>query len=346
MKKKLSIAMVAPPFGDTGGPEVVTQNLTDALLELGIDVTLFAPADWKTSAKHIATLDKSIWNMENIKDLPAKEFRKIKIASQEKVLEFQEKFDIIHLHSQRYASEVCKKTNRPCVISFHNRFSEEVFSEMAQTGLHTVALSKSQRGDFETSAVIHNGVPTKQIEYSLHSKDYLIFVGRLSDQKGIDTAIQIALKAKKKLLIFGRIGNTEERKQFFDEKIKPFLDDENIIYKGEVSHSEIYKYLKGASALMLTIRRPEVCPMVVAEALACGTPIIGTKVGPLPELLHDEKVAFLSDDFSELVEVVKNTDRFDRKRCRKYAEENFDSLVMARKYIDLYNVIIRQIKVS
>ncbi|EKD58307.1 MAG: Glycosyl transferase, group 1 [uncultured bacterium] len=337
-KNRISIAMVAPPFGDTGGPEVVTQNLTDALLDMGIDVTLFAPADWNTRAKHVATLEKSIWNM-NIQELAPKEFRKIKILSQEKVLEFQDDFDIIHLHSQRYAAGVCGQTETPCVISFHNRFPADVYNGMVEAGLHTVALSKSQLGDLKASAVIHNGVPTKNIKYSFEKGSYLMFVGRLNDQKGIDTAIQIAIKAEKKLLIFGRIGNTEERKIFFAENIEPFLS-ENIIYKGEVGHDEIYQYLRGASALLLPIRRPEVCPMVVAEALACGTPIIGTMIGPLPELLGNEKIAFLSDDFSELVQAVKNTEIFDRQECRKYAEDNFDSTVMAKRYLELYYEIL------
>ncbi len=333
------IAMVAPPFGDTGGPEIVAQNLTDAFLELGVDVTLFAPADWNTDARHVVSLEKSIWNMKNIRQLGSKEFRKIKISSQEKVLDSQKDFDIIHLHSQRYAAGVCEKAEIPCVISFHNRISKDAFDKMTDVNLYTVALSQSQRGALATSAVIYNGVPTKKIQYSFEAGKYLIFVGRLTDQKGIDTAIEIAREAKQKLLIFGRIGNTQDRKDFFAEKIEPFLS-EDIIYKGEVEHSQVYEYLKGASALLFPIRRPEVCPMVVAEALACGTPIIGTTIGPLPELLNNQKVAFLSDNFAELVNAVKNTHLFDRRACRKYAEENFDSTVMAKKYLKLYEQIL------
>ncbi|MEI7890470.1 MAG: glycosyltransferase [bacterium] len=337
--KKLRVAMVAPPFGDTGGPEIVTQNLTDAFLELGIDVTLFAPGDWHTKAKHIVSLEKSIWNMPSISKLSPRDFRDIKIASQEKVLEFESDFDIIHLHSQRYASALCEKVSIPCLLSFHNRIDDAAFEIIEKTKLYTNALSQSQSGTLKTDAIIYNGVPTKKISYSFEKGEYLMFVGRLNDQKGIDTAIEIAIKSGVKLLIFGRIGNTKERKAFFAEKIEPFLDGINIIYMGEVSHVEIYEYLKSASALLLPIRRPEVCPMVVGEALACGTPIIGTTIGPLPEMLQNEKIAFLSDDFAELVTAVKNTDKFDRKECRKYAKDNFDSLVMAKNYLELYEKI-------
>ena len=249
--KKLRIAMVAPPFGDTGGPEVVTQNLTNAFLQLGIDVTLFAPADWNTAAKHVVTLKKSIWNMENVKELSLAEFRALKIASQEKVLEFQKDFDIIHLHSQRYAAGVAAKAVIPCVLSFHNRFLPEVFDEAVKVNLSTVALSESQRGGMRTSAMIYNGLPVENIKFSLEKGEYLMFVGRLTDQKGIDIAIQIAIKAKKKLLIFGRIGNTQERKDFFAKEIEPFLSD-SIVYMGETTHDQIYEYL--ANIVELNIR--------------------------------------------------------------------------------------------
>ncbi|EKE15981.1 MAG: glycosyl transferase group 1 [uncultured bacterium] len=340
-RKKIKVAVVSPSFGNTGGPEVVAQNLVNALVDLGVDVTLFAPADWKTKARHIPTLKKSIWNMPNIKEMSVEVLRNFRISSQVKILNYQDDFDVVHLHSQKYAYSVGKNLRKPCVLSFHNRFSKDVFDQIKSAGIYTIALSNSQKGSFDVSEVIYNGVPTKNINYSFKEGRYLMFVGRLTDQKGVDIAIQIALKANKKLLIFGRIGNSEERQKFYKEKVQPYLDDKNIIYKGEVSHEKIYEYLREAEALLFPIRRPEVCPMAVGESLACGTPVIGTQIDPLMEMLTDEKVSFLSNDVDELVESVKNTQRFDRRKCRKYAEEKFDSLVMAKRYLDFYEKIIR-----
>lgn len=340
-KGSLRIAMIAPPFGDTGGPEVVTQNLTDALLELGQEVTLFAPMDWKTKATHIPTLRKSLWNMKNLEKRTIEVRRNYIISSQIAVLGYQGSFDIIHLHSQRYAYSVAKNTKTPCLLSFHNKITDPIFKQIKEASASTVALSAYQKGSLRTSAVIHNGVPINKIKFSLKKGSYLIAIGRLDEQKGIDTAIKIAKKANKKLLIFGRRGSSEKRKLYFKDKIEPFLNNDTVIYKDQVDHKTLMNYLREAEALLFTIRRPEVCPMVIMESLACGTPVIGTLTQPLPELLPNKQTAFLSDNENELVEAVKKTHSFDRKKCRKYAEKNFDSIKMAKKYLALYKKILK-----
>jgi glycosyltransferase involved in cell wall biosynthesis len=111
---------------------------------------------------------------------------------------------------------------------------------------------------------------------------------------------------------------------------------------GEVPNKKVHRYLKNAEALLFPLRRPDICPMVVSEALACGTPIIGTAIEPLPELLgKNKKICFLSNNKRDMVRAAKNTDQFDRFACRKYAENKFDSSIMAEKYIKLYKKILR-----
>lgn len=342
--KKIRVAVVAPPFGDTGGPEVVVQNLTDALVERGdVDVTLFAPADWKTKAKHIPTLEKSLWNMKDFKNQTTAVRSNLIISSQVKILSYQDGFDIVHLHSQKNAYAVAKNLKIPCVLSFHNKITRSVFNQIKETDTITVSLSKTQKKDFSTSSSVWNGVPVKKKGYCLEKGKYLISVGRLTDQKGIDVAIKIAKKTNKKLLIFGRIGNSKERQTYFNKKIKPFLDGKRIIYKGEVANEKIYNYLKNAEALLFPIRRPEVFGMVAAESLASGTPVIGTKIDPLPKIIsQNKKIGFLSNNIQELVKSVKNIEQFDRQECRKYAEKYFDSSIMADKYVTLYKKTIRK----
>src|SRR3989338_3620694 len=343
--KKIKIAIVAPPFGDTGGPEIAVQSLVDSLIDKGINVTFFTPADWKTKAKHISTLKQSLWNMKDFKKQTGKVRINLIILSQMEVVNCQNNFDIIHLHSSAYAYAVAKLLKKPCILSLHNRIGSSEFAQIKKAGVYTVSLSNSQKGKLKTAKTIWNGVQIKNIKFSRKKGSYLITAGRITDQKGIDTAIKIAKKAGKKLLIFGRIGNSPERQRYLNQRIKPFLDNKQIIYKGEVSNRKILGYLKNAEALIFPIKRPEVCPMIIAESLACGTPVIGTKIDPLPELLgNNKKIAFLSNSSSKLIEAAKNTDRFNRLECRKYAEKYFDSSIIADKYINLYEKIINKWK--
>lgn len=334
--------MIAPIFGDNGGPGVMVQNLTDALVEKGVDMTLFAPADWKTKARLVPTLKKSLKRMKNYKKFTKLMRNAYLNFSQIKVLKYERDFDIIHLHLQSFAYAVCSNLNKPCVLTFHSPITEPEFTMIKKAGIKTVAISRSQMGSHKAAAVISSGVPVKKIIPSYGKGKYLIAIGRMHTQKGIDLAIKIALKAQKKLLIFGRVENSIRGHRYFNKKIKPRIDGKKIIYMNEVSNKEIIKYLKKAEALLFPIRKSEVFGMVVAEALACGTPVIGSRMNPLPENLHDKKVAFLSDNINSLIKAAKNTDQFDRKKCREYAEKYFDSSLMADRYIKLYSRFVKR----
>lgn len=343
-KKDLKIAMIAPSFGDIGGPEVVTQNLTNALIEKGLDVTLFAPGDWKTKAKHISTLPKSLWNMKDFKDQTEYERRNLILLSQLSVLKHQQDFDILHIQSQRYAYAVAELSEKPCVLTIHNNIAVRDFNQIKKAGVYPVALSEEHGRALKTSAIISNGIETKKIRFSFAKGDYLITIGRLAEAKGIDRAIKIAERANKKLLIFGRIGNSPERQAYFNTKIKPALNNK-IIYMGEASQKDIFRYMKKAEALLFPITPPgrdhlRVVPLVVMEALACGTPIIGAPISSIPKEIKSPGVSCLSNDLDVLTQAAKATGRFNRKKCRELAEKYFDSSVMAKKYIELYQKIL------
>jgi glycosyltransferase involved in cell wall biosynthesis len=344
MIKKIKIAMIMPSFSETGGPEVAVKNLVDALLEKGIDVTLFAPADWHTKAKHISTIPKSLKKIRGLYSQPEQIARNLTIVSQLGVLNYREKFDILHINLQGYTAVLARLAGKPCVLTFHSRINPLDFEQIKRAGAYTVALSQGHKENLPVSAVIENGINTKQIDYSFEKGGYLITIGRLTESKGIEAAIRIAQKTNKKLLIFGRIGYSEKRVEYFNKKIKPFLN-KKIVYKGEASQRKIFRYLKGAEALLFPIAKLDgkplfVCPLVVMESLACGTPVIGTPVDPLPKPLRDPAVACLSKSLSALIRAARNTDKFDRQKCREYSEKYFDNSIMADKYIKLYERLV------
>lgn len=341
VSKKMRIAMVAPCFGPNGGAEVVVQNLTDALLQKGADVTLFAPADWKTKAKHIVTLPQSLWNMPDFQNQTETVRRNLILSSQVKVLGCQNDFDIVHLHVMKYAFVIANNLNRPSILTTHNSLSLPTYDLIRSTNATTVAISKSNKKRTAGSRVIYNGIPTENIIPSFEKGEYLIAIGRLTFEKGIHEAIKIAKSARKKLIIIGRIGVSENRKEYFEKHIKPHIDGKNIIHINEVSHNKIYEYLRKASALIFTPLWEEPFGMVAVEALASGTPVIGFPSGALTELINDNSIGFLSKHKNELVRAVNNSDQFDRKKCRRRAEK-FDSSIMAEKYLNLYRKIIEK----
>ena len=341
--KKIRVAIVAPPFGTTGGPEIVVQNLTNTLLERkDVSVTLFAPADWHTKARHIATLKKSLWNMRDFAKQTLRERKNYIVASQLPVLLYQNDFDVIHLHLQNFSAALGTNMKTPCVLSLHNPINKRDLSQIKKVGIHVVAITKAQKGSLEIPTIIWNGVPIRKIFPSYKKGSYLIAIGRLTDQKGIHRAIAIAKKAQKKLIVVGRIGNEENRQIYYKKMIKPFIDGKGIVHIEHLSRKDLFASLKKASALLFPIIRIEPFGLVVAEALACGTPVIGSRVSPLPEILKNKKTAFLSNDLKELVSAVKNINRFDRRECRRYAEENFDSAVMAEKYVKVYKSVLNK----
>jgi glycosyltransferase involved in cell wall biosynthesis len=342
-RKKIRIAMVAPPFGTTGGPEVVVQNLTEALLEKGVDVTLFAPSDWKTNAKHIPTLEKSLWNMKNFKKQKKTIRKNLIAASQAAVLSHQKDFDIVHLHSMGYAFAVGYNLKIPVVLTTHNSPLKSTYNLIRSIKIHLVSISKANKKNLRTDAVIYNGLPVKKVPFSVsqHNKKYLITVGRIAKAKGILESIKIALKAEKKLVIIGRLGTSEERITYYNKYIKPYVDNKNIIHIKKVRHENIYKYLKNAAALLFTPIWEEPFGMVAIEALAAGTPVIGTKSGALKEIVRNPKIGYLSNNKKNLINAIKKIDKFDRRECRKYVEKYFDSSIMADKYIKIYHKLLR-----
>lgn len=338
----MRIAMVAPPFGPTGGPEVMVRNLISSLQSKNIQVTLFAPADWKTKAPLVETLPQSLWNMRSFSQLSVQIRRNYVMGSQAVVLAHQGDFDLIHLHAQRAAYAVARGSRIPCVVTLHSSIPEEDFLQMRESRLTVVGLTRSQVGQLPVDAVIRNGIPVEAIVPRYEPGEYLLAVGRITPQKGINQAITIAKKSNKKLIIIGRIGISKERISYFNEHIQPHVEGKQVQLVESVEHEKMTEFFRKASFLVFPITSPESNPLVPMEALACGTPVLGTRVDPLPEMFPQSGGAvLLSDNLDELADAAAHPEAFSRRAARQYAEKHLDSGRMADDYIALYRKLLQ-----
>lgn len=165
-------------------------------------------------------------------------------------------------------------------------------------------------------------------------KEYLFFLGRIEDIKGAHEAVQVALATDEKLVLAGNIE--EEHVPYFQSKVKPFIDGKQIKYVGLVDDEQKRRWLQGAKALLFPIKWEEPFGIVMAEALACGTPVLAFRRGSVPEVVAHGQNGWIVETVDEMAEAVSKLDQIDRAVCRKAAEERFSAKVIARQYLQLY----------
>lgn len=239
------------------------------------------------------------------------------------------------------------RSGKPLICCFHNpipksevewllnrRYQDMALVGISQAQIHTVK-------ELIKFSVIYNSTDTDLFTPQMKSSGeiYLAFLGRLTANKGVDTAISVAKKCGLKLKIAGNVPQGTEDLRFFEEAVKPHLGDA-IQYVGEVNDEQKKWLLGGAKALLFPIRWPEPFGIVMAESLACGTPVIATRCASTPEVIDDGKTGFLVDSEDEMVEAVKKIDLLNRWECRRQAEERFSVKVMTRQYLELIHRLL------
>jgi glycosyltransferase involved in cell wall biosynthesis len=185
-------------------------------------------------------------------------------------------------------------------------------------------------------ATVYNGIHTEEFTFRPEPGEYLLFFGRIHPEKGVYESIQIAKQSKRKLIISGLIQDQE----YFDLKVKPFLNDQDTVYLGNSGPEERNRLLGGAFALLHPISFEEPFGLSVAEAMFCGTPVIAFNRGSMPELILDGKTGFLANTVEEAVEAVKNINLIDREYCRQWANSKFSRQKMIEGYLDVYEKIL------
>jgi glycosyltransferase involved in cell wall biosynthesis len=326
------LQVAVPPTG-YGGTERVVHSLTEALVRLGHEVTLFATADSKTNARLVPMLDKANFFDPAI-DIPAYHVAMLN----EIYTRYARNFDVIHSHLDYLTLPFARLTATPSVLTLHGRLdSPEVRRVFGRyTEANYVSISDDQRRplpNLNWVATVHHGLDVESFRFHPKAGDYLCFVGRMCAEKRPDLAIEVAKRTGIKLKIAAKVDHKEE--PYFRE-IEPLLDHPLIEWLGEVDEAQKRRLMGGALALIMPIDWPEPFGMVFIEALACGTPVITCPRGSVPEILKDGLTGFSGCTAEELVEAVRKVRYISRHACRAYAQRRFDTRRMALEYMNVY----------
>ena len=338
----MRIAQVAPLFESVppkgyGGTERVVSYLTESLVELGHDVTLFAAGDSKTRARLVSTIPRSVRL-----DPTRPDWLMWHTIMLDRVFASADEFDVIHFHVDFLHYLLAKRSTTPCVTTLHGRLDlpdllplHRHFDEQA-----LVSISHSQRkplADSRWIATVPHGLPQSLYRFQPTPGDYFAFLGRISPEKRVDRAIEIALATGTRLRIAAKVDPVDEA--YFESRIRPLLEHPLIEYVGEVDESQKDAFLGNARALLFPIDWPEPFGLVLIEALACGTPVVAYRCGSVPEVIEHGITGFIVDDQQEAVEAARYIGRIDRLACRNAFERRFTARRMAQHYLTVYSTL-------
>lgn len=346
----MRIAILAPPYLPVppplyGGTEKIVSLLTEGLVERGHDVTLFASGDSKTSAKLSSIFPKALGNSGLTKGDVAKP-----LAHYHACYQRASEFDIIHSHGQYLSLPEAEGVKTPMVFTWHGSFYPgETTEEKRATlqkykHLNYISISNNQRGglpELHYVATVYNALDTSEYAFVSTPGDYLLWIGRMSPKKGALDAIRTAKKLGIRLEMAAAIDPID--RPYFESEIKPHIDGKNVIYHGEVGHDAVAELYGGALSTLYPISWHEPFGLVMAESMACGTPVVAYDIGSVAEIVRDGLTGYVIDPsagFEGLADAVKRIGSIDRRTCRTYAEQHFDKDRMVADYEAVYQNII------
>ncbi|MGE0224933.1 MAG: glycosyltransferase family 4 protein [Acetobacteraceae bacterium] len=339
----MRIAQVSPLFEAVppklyGGTERVVYSLTEELVAMGHDVTLFASGDSVTSATLAPMREQALRLDPSVKDWVATYYRMIELIYRRK-----DEFDVIHFHIDYFPLSLFSRQRVPFLTTLHGRLDVQEFVDVFSTfpDAPFVSISNSQRQPIPQlnwiRTVLH-GMPATLLTPQPVKQDYAAFLGRISPEKGVDRAIAIAGKAGIKLRIAAKVDNAD--KEYYDTKIKPLIQgNPDVEFIGEINDAQKPAFLSGAHALIFPINWPEPFGLVMIEAMACGTPVIAANCGSVPEVIDDGVTGFIVNTIDEAVAAVGKVHTLDRARVRATFDRRFTARRMAEDYLDVYETL-------
>ena len=337
----MRIAQIAPlaeavPPKLYGGTERVIWWLTEALVDLGHDVTLFASGDSVTSAKLVPCAPTGL-RLAGINDHVAST-----LAMVERVRAVADQFDVLHFHIDMLHYPVFRERADRCLTTLHGRQDLPDFWPAYRTfpEMKLVSISDSQRTpipDANFIDTVYHGLPRGLIRKGAGEGGYLAFLGRISPEKRPDRAIEIAKAAGIPLKIAAKIDHADHA--YFTRVIEPLLDSPLIEFVGEIGDDEKSEFLGAAAALLFPIDWPEPFGLVMIEAMAAGTPVIAWRCGSTEEVIEHGRSGFLVETMDEAIAAVVAARALSREGVRAAFEQRFTSEHMARHYVDLYRTL-------
>lgn len=341
----MRIAQVAPlmesvPPHAYGGTERVVHYLTEALVDAGHDVTLFASGDSSTSARLVPVVDRAL------RLHPARPDPVIwHTLMVDRVRELRDAFDVIHFHIDTVHLPMAVHCRTPSLTTLHGRLDlpdlQPLYRRFARHPL--VSISNSQRGPIPWAnwlATVPHGLPPDLYRFHPEPQDYFAFVGRISPEKRCDRAIEIALACDMPIRIAAKVDNAD--KVYFAEVVEPMLDHPLVTFVGEIGDADKDDFIGNARALLTPIDWPEPFGLVMIEAFACGTPVVAYGHGSVPEVVDHGVTGFIVHDQAQAIAAARGIGRIDRRACRAAFDRRFAAPVMARNYLEHYRSLMEE----
>ncbi len=353
--------------GSTGGTEAFAHLLAEGLVKQGVDTTLFATSDSKTSAKLVSVCSST--QTTDVYEGNVEIRMPYQLLQSAEIIKRESEFDIIHNNYFGFFAMTAfsQFTKLPVVTTMHNHFWQypnlkKILTETVVKGKDIVvfpsrASQNYDKGLFDSEVILH-GIDISPFPFNAKSEDYFLFLSRLVPGKGIKDAMDAATVGRFKLLVAGGKAILPDDKEFIEKNVDPYFS-ESIVYDGVPDDTKRLELYQNAKALIFPTRLEEQFGLVAAEAMACGTPVIAYNHGALAEVVEDGKTGFIVDPDNEdrpgkgswiikkqgvegIVEAVSRIGEIDRNTCRRHVEDNFTQERMIKDYIKLYERLLNK----
>jgi glycosyltransferase involved in cell wall biosynthesis len=344
--EQLRIALVVPPMLPVpppgyAGTERVVATIVEELHARGHDVTLYASGDSRISGRLVAVVPEALWARGYRGNVSA--YMALSIA---RIWRDHDQYDVIHAHTETEGFLFARHCPTPVVTTLHGRLDSSGVPALLEefTDIPLVSISQSQRRwgpHANWVGTIHHGLELASMPFSEQTGDYLALIGRVTPEKGVAEAIELAERTNLPLRIGAKVYDSEE-KAFFQEVVVPAVETGGVEFLGELAPAERDQVYAGALATLMLGAWPEPFGLVAIESLATGTPVIARRAGALPEIVEHGVDGYLVDDLTEAQLAVELVRDLDRTRIRKRALERFSPGRMVDEYLEVYRRLIAE----